>query len=85
MAVSYEHNEEIQDLLQRIAKTHVSQEGAMATGYAIVCEWVDAESQYHLMTLTDADSSPWKLYGMLNHAMQNDIYDEEESDDGEEY
>lgn len=84
MAVSYEHTGEIQNLLEKIAKTHVSEEGAISTSYIVVCEWMDSEGQYHLMTFTDEVTPAWRHVGMLQHAIEHNIYETEETEDGDE-
>ena len=83
MAVTFEHNNEIQNLLEKIAKSHIDEEGAISTSYVIVCEWMDASGNYHLMTFTDPVTPAWRHEGMLNHSISNSIY-ETESDDGDE-
>lgn len=85
MAVSYEHTGEIQNLLEKIAKTHVSEEGAISTSYIVVCEWMDSDGQYHLMTFTDEVTPAWRHVGMLQHAIEHNIYETDEAEDGDEY
>ena len=84
MSYSKEYNQEILDLLNKISKSYVHQDGAFCTSYVIVSEWMAADGQFSSMTLTDEQSPGWRHEGLLHYAVTNDIYatEEEENDYG---
>jgi hypothetical protein len=85
MSYSKEYNQNILDLLNELSKSYINKEGAFCTSYVIVSEWMSADGQFSLMTLTDEQSPGWRHEGLLHYAVTNDIYATEEEEEAEDY
>jgi O-acetyl-ADP-ribose deacetylase (regulator of RNase III) len=63
--------------------------GRIVTGWAVIAEAVNGDDAYEIVVITDGTSSPWKLEGLVNYALQNgyltvdDDLDFDDIEDGE--
>jgi hypothetical protein len=65
--------------------------GRIVTGWAVIAETVNGDDAYEIVVVTDGTSSPWKLEGLVNYALQNGYLsmdddfdlDDEDIEDGE--
>lgn len=68
------------DFLKANSKEAVNVEGAFCTGFLLAAEYMDAEGNYYTYVLKDETVPPWRLEGLLNYVVANEIYDTEEED-----
>lgn len=71
----------ILDLINNTVKGHIDADGAMCTAFVLITEWIDSNGKFYSLTVTDEESPGWRHEGLINHALANDIYHEEEGEE----
>lgn len=74
----------ITELINLTLKQHIDDKGALCTSFVVITEWIDSNGEYYTLTVKDDDSPPWRHEGLVHYALANEIYDSEESEEGEE-
>lgn len=47
-------------------------DGAMLTGWALVCEWMDASGDVWMTAHSDRSTPPWRVHGLMSFAMKQE-------------
>lgn len=47
-------------------------DGAILTGWALVCEWMDGEGDVWMSAHADKDTPPWRAHGLMAYAMKQE-------------
>lgn len=58
----------IDDALAELASLSFP-EPTVCVGWVLVSEWLDGDSKYFTMTLTDAQNPSWRSKGLMRHAI----------------
>lgn len=73
----------IRQFIEDNSREVVNAEGAFCTGYFLTAEFVDGNGEYYTWTMYDQTIPPWRIEGLVNYALNNELYTtEEEENDG---
>lgn len=75
--------EHISQFLNDNVKNFVNKDGAFCTNFFMVAEFVDVDGTFYTWTVKNSNVPDWRHEGLLNYAIRNELYIEEESEDGD--
>lgn len=62
---------QFRDALDNLGK-YLHKDGAILTGWALACEWMDADGDVWMSAHIDKDTPPWRAHGLMAFAMKHD-------------
>jgi len=62
---------QFRDALDNLGK-FLHHDGAMLTGWALVCEWMDGDGDIWMSAHADAGTPPWRAYGLMAYAQKQE-------------
>ena len=77
-----EFKNKLQALFDEYGKT-LHKDGAFCTTYFVTSEFFDGSGEYWASTFY-SDSPIWRISGLVQHALDNDLQDEEDFDEEED-
>lgn len=75
----------VANFLNDSSKSAVNNEGAFCTAFVLCAEYVDVNGQYYTWVLKDDQSPVWRLEGLLNYVLQNEIFETEDDEEDSDY
>lgn len=65
---------QFRDALDNLGK-FLNDEGTLLTGWALACEWMDANGDVWMTAHADRSTPPWRAHGLMAFAMkQEDLF-----------
>ena len=62
---------QFRDALDNLGK-FLHHEGALLTGWALVCEWMDADGDVWMSSHADSGTPPWRAFGLMAYAQKQE-------------
>jgi len=78
------HGDQIQGWLNKNSADFCGGTNALCNNYIVIAELVDSEGQWYTVSISDPNSPPWQIRGLVDYVMQEDVVEVSAFDDGED-